>query len=61
MCLRLVRIGYQCLVIIFFRFINYHRCTPNSAYYFNREESQEFYKMKMGRENLYKIKGGREP
>ena len=45
----------------FFRFNNYHRCTPNSAYYFNREESREFYKMQKGRENLYKIKGGREP
>ena len=45
----------------FFRFNKYHRCTPNSAYYFNREESREFYKMKRGRENLYKTKGGRDP
>ena len=44
----------------FFRFNNYHKYTTNSAYYFNREESREFYKMKRGRENLYKTKGGHE-
>ena len=60
MCLRLVRIGYQCLVCCVFLFNNYHKYTTNCAYYFNREESREFYKMKRGRQNLYKIKGGRE-
>ena len=44
----------------FFRFNNYLKYTTNSAYYFNREESREFYKMKRGRENLYKTKGGHE-
>ena len=44
----------------FFRFNNYHKYTTNSAYYFNREESREFYKMKRGRENLYKARGGHE-
>ena len=39
---------------------NNHKYTTNIAYYFNREELREFYKMKRGRENLYKIKGGRE-
>ena len=44
----------------FFQFNNYHKYTPNSAYYFKCEETREFYKIKMGRENLYKIKGARE-
>ena len=44
----------------FFLFNNYHKYTTNSAYYFNREELRELYKMNSGRENLYKTKGGHE-
>ena len=47
-------------LLLFFLFNNYHKYTTNSAYYFNREELREFYKMKRGHENLYKTKGGHE-
>ena len=57
MCLRLVRIGYQCLFIIFFDLI----ITTNTqliVLIILIVKSRD--KMKRGRENLFKTKGGHE-